>query len=429
MRILIHGINYAPDEIGIPKYTTEMAEWFAARGHQVRVVTAPPYYPAWQVPSGYKRLRKWRETLNNVGIVRVPIYVPTNPTGLKRLLHLTSFAITSALPAVLIATFWRPDVVMGIAPALTSAPATWLAARLGGSAAWLHIQDFELDAAFEMGLLRGEKSRGIAETIERWILRRFDRVSTISQKMMEGLERKGVNPKSIRELRNWVDVDAIQPMSEPSSFRAEWKASTDDIICLYSGNIANKQGLEIIIDAADHLAEQKHVRFVVCGQGSGHAAFTAQAQSRHNITMLPLQPFEQLNALLNAADIHMLPQKAGAADLVLPSKLTGMLASGRPVVATAEDGSGLASEVDGCGITTPPEDARAFSNAIQKLAATPALRDTLGKAARTAALARLDVNAILARAESEFAMISEGANARTNNATSAGSSINPPEGR
>ncbi|MEP0069099.1 glycosyltransferase WbuB [Pyruvatibacter sp.] len=429
MRILIHGINYTPDEIGIPKYTTEMAEWFAARGHQVRVVTAPPYYPAWKVPSAYKSLRKWRETLNKVRIVRSPIYVPDNPTGLKRLLHLTSFAVTSALPTMLIATFWRPHVVMGIAPALTSAPATWMAARLGGSAAWLHIQDFELDAAFEMGLLKGEKSRGIAETIEKWILRRFDRVSTISKKMMEGLERKGVNPKSIRELRNWVDVDAIQPMSEPSPFRAEWKASADDIICLYSGNIANKQGLEIIIDAADQLAEQEHIKFVVCGQGSGHAAFSAQAQSRPNITMLPLQPFEHLNALLNAADIHMLPQKAGAADLVLPSKLTGMLASGRPVVATAEDGSGLAGEVDGCGITTPPEDAKAFAEAIQELADTPALRDTLGKAARAAALARLDVNVILARAEAEFVNISEGAIASSDQTTPSDGSINPPEGR
>lgn len=429
MRILIHGINYAPDEIGIPKYTTEMAEWFAARGHQVRVVTAPPYYPAWKVPSGYKRLRRWRETLNAVSIVRSPIYVPANPTGLKRLVHLASFAITSALPTMLIATFWRPNVVMGIAPALTSAPATWMAARLGGGAAWLHIQDFELDAAFEMGLLKGKKSRGFAETIEKWILRRFDRVSTISKKMMEGLENKGVNPKSIRELRNWVDVDAIQPMPEPSPFRAEWKASADDIICLYSGNIANKQGLEIIIDAADHLAEQEHIKFVVCGQGSGHAAFSAQAQSRPNITMLPLQPFERFNALLNAADIHMLPQKGGAADLVLPSKLTGMLASGRPVVATADDGSGLAVEVEGCGITTPPEDAKAFANAILELAAKPERRDTLGKSARAAALARLDVNAILARAEAEFAMISQGATANTGDTTSASGSINPPEGQ
>lgn len=428
MRILIHGINYAPDEIGIPKYTTEMAEWFAARGHQVRVVTAPPYYPAWNVPSGYKRLRKWRETINNVSIVRSPIYVPVNPTGLKRLLHLTSFAITSALPAMLIATFWRPHVVMGIAPALTSAPATWMAARLGGATAWLHIQDFELDAAFEMGLLKGEKSRGIAETVEKWILRRFDRVSTISAKMMEGLERKGVNPKSIRELRNWVDVDAIQPMSTPSPFRTEWDASTDDIICLYSGNIANKQGLEIIIDAADRLTAQEHIKFVVCGQGSGHAAFSAQAQSRPNITMLPLQPFEQLNALLNAADIHMLPQKAGAADLVLPSKLTGMLASGRPVVATAEEGSGLASEVDGCGITTPPQNAKAFADAILELAGAPALRARLGEAARTAALSRLDVNAILARAEAEIAAVSEGAATDTGQTTPTARSVNPPEG-
>lgn len=429
MRILIHGINYAPDEIGIPKYTAEMAEWFASRGHQVRVITAPPYYPAWDVPVHYKRMRKWRETINKVRVTRAPIYVPENPTGLKRLVHLASFALTSALPAMLTAIIWRPHIVMGIAPALASAPATWMAARLGGASAWLHIQDFELDAAFEMGLLKGQRSRNIAGLIERWILRRFDRVSTISTKMMEGLERKGVRPNAIRELRNWVDIDAIKPMSTTSPFRVQWGASGNDVVCLYSGNIANKQGLEIIIDAADRLAAQEHIKFVVCGQGSGHADFAAQAQTRPNITMLPLQPFDQLNALLNAADIHMLPQKAGAADLVLPSKLTGMLASGRPVVATAEQGSGLASEVNGCGITTPPEDATAFADAILELAAAPDLRSRLGEAARSAALTRLDVNAVLGRAEEEFAAIVRGLDLGAAETTPVTGTINPPEGR
>lgn len=402
MRILIHGINYAPDEIGIPKYTTEMAEWLAARGHEVRVITAPPYYPAWSVPKEYRSVFPTRCERNGVRLVRCPIYVPETPSGLKRILHLASFALSSAVPALWVSLTWRPQIVFGVAPALTSAPVSWLAARLVGAAAWLHIQDFELDAAYEMGLLKNARARTFAETIERWILRRFDRVSTISAKMMDGLNQKGVNLSAIRELRNWVDISAIHPTATTSPYRLEWHVTERDIVCLYSGNIANKQGMEIILEAADILRPHAHIKFVVCGAGSGRDEFARQAEGRPNIRMLPLQPFEQLNDLLNAADIHMLPQKAGAADLVLPSKLTGMLASGRPVVATATADSGLAAEITQCGISTEPDNAQAFANAILALANDDTKRGTLGAAARKAAETRLDINAILTRAEADL---------------------------
>ncbi len=402
MRILIHGINYAPDEIGIPKYTTEMAQWLAGRGHAVRVVTAPPYYPAWKIPAGYNTRTYARESRDGISLLRCPIYVPNNPSGPRRLLHLASFALTSALPLAWIAARWRPHLVIGIAPALAAAPATWAAARLGSGAAWLHIQDFELDAAFEMGLLKRAPLRRAAEWIERAILRRFDRVSTISTKMAKLLAKKGVPTAAIRELRNWVDVTSIQPLTAPSPYRAQWQAADTDIICLYSGNIANKQGMDIIIEAADLLAHRKDICFVVCGNGSGRDTFARAAETHANITLLPLQPFEKLNDLLGAADIHMLPQKAGATDLVLPSKLTGMLASGRPIVATATPDSGLANEIIECGIATPPGDAQAFASALEKLADDPQRRETLGQKARATALSRLEMNAVLLAAEQAF---------------------------
>lgn len=402
MRILIHGINYAPDEIGIPKYTSEMARWLAARDHDIRVVTAPPYYPEWKVRVGYTAHAYARDVENRIRILRCPIYVPANPSGAKRLLHLASFALTSAIPLAWIAARWRPHLVIGIAPALAAAPATWGAARLGGAVAWLHIQDLELDAAFEMGLLSHGSLRRMANWIERRILKRFDRVSTISAKMAELLEKKGVAPQNIYELRNWVDVTSIHPLTTPSPYRAQWNAGDNDIICLYSGNIANKQGMEVVIDAARLLAHRTDIRFVICGNGSGRDTFAQAARTLPNISLLPLQPLGKLNDLLGAADIHMLPQKAGAADLVLPSKLTGMLASGRPVVATAAPGSRLATEIEDCGLATPPGDAQAFAAALEKLADDRPQREALGKKARAAAMSRLEMNAVLLAAERAF---------------------------
>ncbi|MEQ8747384.1 WcaI family glycosyltransferase [Pyruvatibacter sp.] len=402
MRILIHGINYAPDEIGIPKYTSEMARWLAARGHDIRVVTAPPYYPEWKIRAGYTASEYVRDAEDRIRILRCPIYVPANPSGPNRLLHLASFALTSAIPLAWIAARWRPHLVIGIAPALAAAPATWGAARLGGAVAWLHVQDFELDAAFELGLLSHGSLRRTAKWIERRILKRFDHVSTISAKMAELLEKKGVAPQNIHELRNWVDVTSIHPLTTPSPYRAQWNASENDIICLYSGNIANKQGMEVIIDAARLLAHRTDIRFVICGNGSGRDTFAQAARTHPNISLLPLQPLGKLNDLLGAADIHMLPQKAGATDLVLPSKLTGMLASGRPVVATAAPGSGLATEIEDCGVATAPGDAQAFAIALEKLADDGLQREMLGRKAHAAAMFRLDMNAILLAAEGAF---------------------------
>ncbi len=112
MRILIYGINYAPELTGIGKYTGEMAEWLAKQGHEVRMVTAPPYYPAWRVADGYSRWKYTHERLDGVVVWRCPLYVPANPSGLKRLSHLASFALSS-LPVMIRQIFWKPDVVLG----------------------------------------------------------------------------------------------------------------------------------------------------------------------------------------------------------------------------------------------------------------------------------------------------------------------------
>ena len=124
-----------------------------------------------------------------------------------------------------------------------------------------------------------------------------------------------------------------------------------------------------------------------------------------NVQWIPLQPFARLNDLLNLADIHLLPQKADAADLVMPSKLTGMLASGRPVVATARHGTQLAQAVEGRGIVVEPGDASAFAEAIKKLAQDLGLREELGRNARDYAISELKKESILSRLEQELLVL------------------------
>jgi colanic acid biosynthesis glycosyl transferase WcaI len=140
MKILIHGINYAPEIVGTGKYTGELGPWLAARGHEVRVVTAPPYYPAWRVEHGYSARQYRCERIAGVDVWRCPVWVPDKPSAFKRLLHLASFAACSS-PVMLRQALWRPDAVVLIEPTLFCAPAAWLTARLCAASGWLHIQD------------------------------------------------------------------------------------------------------------------------------------------------------------------------------------------------------------------------------------------------------------------------------------------------
>ena len=401
MKLLVYGINFAPELTGIGKYTGEMVAWLAARGHEVRVVTAPPYYPDWAVWPGYKSSRYTREEWNGATVFRAPLWVPRKVTGLKRLVHLASFALSS-IPALLAQWRWKPDAVWVTEPPLFCTPAALAFARLRSAQAWLHIQDYEVDAAFELGLLKGARVRAFVAAVERALMRRFDRISTISLRMMERASSKGCEDARLVSLPNWADVTAVQPLRTASPYRAELGIRPDAVVALYSGNMGAKQGLELLAEMAHLLQGQPDLEFVFCGNGAGRADLMQRCEKLANVRFLDLQPVERLGDLLGLADIHLLPQRADAADLVMPSKLTGMLSSGRPVVAGARPATELGKVAAQCGIAVAPDDARAFADAVLKLASDPALRRELSLRARAFAEANFDRDAVLARFEQDL---------------------------
>ena len=392
MRILIHGLNFAPEPTGIGKFTGEMAAWLAGRGHQVRVVTAPPYYPGWRIGAGYSSWRWRHQRMGDIDVYRCPLYVPARPRGFSRLIHLLSFAASSKPVALFQALVFRADVVIAIAPALVSVPGSWFAARLSGAKAFLHIQDFEIDAAFALGIVSGGGVRALALALESWLLRRFDRVSSITPAMVGRLADKGVAPERRLLFANWVDTTAIHPAS--SSLRTELNLPADAIVALYSGNMGEKQGVETLADVARALSSTQ-VHLLLAGAGAATERLARATAGMAQVHWLPLQPVERLNDLLNAADIHLLPQRPNAADLVMPSKLAFMLASGKPVVAGAAPETALARAIEGCGIAIAPGDAEAMAAAIGELAKDAPRRLRLGEQARRRAIAEWDREAIL----------------------------------
>ena len=401
LKILLYSANFAPEPTGIGKYSGEMADWLTAHGHEVRVVCAPPYYPSWRLADGYAWPPYRHEERKGARVWRCPLWIPKHPGGLARILHLLTFSISS-MPIMLRQIVWRPDVVMTVAPAFTCAPVGWLTARLSGARAWLHIQDFEIDVAFQMGLLKNRFLKSLMLGAERWLMRRFDQVSSISGRMIDRLRQKGVEPERVRFFPNWVDTRKVRPLESVSTYRLELKIPQETVVVLFSGTLGGKQGLLVIPEAAKLLAHRKDIVFVVCGDGVMKPLLSKAAQELPNLRLLPLQPMERLSDLLGMADIHLLPQSPDAADLVMPSKLSGMLASGKPVIATCREGTEIADVVNQCGTVVPPEDGAALAAAIEELASDSSRRLGLGVAARQYAENNLACDAVLARMLSQL---------------------------
>ena len=417
MRILIYGLNYAPELTGIGKYTGEMASWLSTRGHQVRVVAAPPYYPEWRIRHDYRgALYRTEHTPGQPVVRRTPLYVPERPTGLKRLTHLFSFMLGS-LPVMLTEMFHNPEVVFTVEPTFTGAPLALFVARGTGAYSWLHVQDFEIDAAFDLGLLPAKGLvHDLALFLERFFTLGFDRVSSISTKMIERAEAKGVPASRIVLFPNWVDIDFIRPLTDDENatnpVRTELSALIpgfhNKVVFLYSGNMGAKQGLEVLPQLARSFQSDPRVHFIFCGAGAFRPRLESLCEGLPNITLLPLQPLDRLNDLLNTASVHLLPQLAGAADLVMPSRLTGMLSSGRPVLATADPGTQVAQVVAGPsedqarGIVVRAERLQELCTAAARLVEDPGLRQRLGANARTYAVHHLGKEEVLLRFEQDL---------------------------
>jgi colanic acid biosynthesis glycosyl transferase WcaI len=403
MRLLLLAPNFWPEPIGIGFYTGDLADWLHARGHQISVVTNAPYYPNWSVARS-EHVRFWRHDRRKpYPVLRCPQYVPRRPSVRSRLAHVASLG-ASFLPAVVgEAMRHRPGVVGTVMPTIAAAPAALIAAAMCGARTWLHVQDLEVDAALGLGMTGRRRVRDRALGIERRILRRFDLVSTISPEMRTRLREKvgGEKVGADREIEiypNWLDRSKIYPMNGLSSYRAAEGIPAGATVALYSGSLVAKQGLEAIVDAARLLAHRADIIFVICGDGPLKGPLMASASGLAQVRFLPLQPRERLNELLNLADIHLLAQTATMAELVMPSKLGPMLATGRPVIAAVNPVGSVAQAIGSAGLIVPPGDPQAFADAILELASTPDRRQTMGEAGRIAT-ACLDRDAVLSRIE------------------------------
>jgi colanic acid biosynthesis glycosyl transferase WcaI len=367
MRIAIVGINYAPEPTGIPVYTTGLAEHLSGQNHAVTVYTGFPYYPNWaKRPEDMGRLHR-RDSINGVEVRRHYIYVPARPSAIKRMVHELSFVVSSALGYLFGP---RADLTIIVSPPLFIGIPIALIARLKGSRTVFHVQDLQPDAAVDLGMLPRGPLTSFFFLVEKCTYRLMDHISTISYGMLEKIVSKGVPRRKVVLFRNWAHDDLVSPMRTDTWYRKEWNLGSRFVV-LYSGNMGVKQGLDSLVGAAAELRDNQDVVFVIVGDGGEKTRLMQRAREMglNNIQFHPLQPMERLSELLATADVAVVPQKRGVRDIVLPSKLGNLLASGRPVIAGADADTEFGRIVadSRCGILVEPGNANQMAAAVYDL--------------------------------------------------------------
>lgn len=383
MKILIYGLHFKPDLIGIGKYTGEMTDWLFNRGHKIRVITAPSYYPEWKLK---QRFLWYKKEDNPYLIWRCPIYVPSRPKGFTRLLHLLSFALSS-IPILIKYLSWKPEYIIAIEPPFFTTPFTLLYSKLTKSKSILHIQDLEIDAAYSLNILKKGFFYKIIKKIEKFILNRFDIISTISPAMKMEILQKGVRKDTVHILPNWADIENIHPTINNKYLRNRLSIRLKQKIILYSGNIGKKQNLKSIINIAEKMqTDDNGCIFLMVGDGASKKRLVEDVKNRNinNIVFLPLQPLEDLGALLTMADIHLVTQDKNISDYVLPSKLTNILSVGGVSIISANPETQLSQLVKkhGLGYLIKPDSESELYAAINHLLINKSQHSTISTNAR-----------------------------------------------
>ena len=386
MNLLVLCPHFEPDLAPTGEVMTQIAHGLVDRGHRLHVVTALPWYLHHRVEEGW-RGRPWRTEDTPWGhITRVHPF-PTDKTNIPaRALAFGGFTALTGVRAAAGRT--RPDVVLAMSPPLTLGAAGWAVARLRRAPFVFNIQDVFPDVAVELGVLTNPRVISAASWLERTSYRAADAVTVLSDDLRDNVVAKlgngrGSDPGKVRVIPNFVDTDRIRPADPENAYRAEHGLSGKRVV-LYAGNVGLSQSLDLLVDAAKRFAGRDDVVFVINGGGSARAELERSAGGLANLRFVDMQPKERLPEVLAAGDIHVVPLRRGLARSSVPSKLYSILAAGRPVLASVDEGTEVARTIEraGAGVAVAPEDPDAFAAGLTRLLDDPEGARQMGERGR-----------------------------------------------
>ncbi len=381
---------YRPELIGTAFYSGDLAEWFGARGSKVTALTNRPSYPGNEIFPDYRDGSRDRETRGGVTIRRLPARVARGGGARARIVAEIFFLIRGIM-ALASGRAPRRHAVISFCPSVMAVLLGRLARKRGGRHLVV-VHDIQSGLAAGLGMVGSGTLMRLIRLVERFCLNRADHLAVLSVNMREALLQLGI-VRPITILPIWVDADVVHPLPRPEG--------TPPTL-LYGGNLGLKQGLDQLLDLAALLkGERPDIHILIRGGGSqaNHLRASAEQRQLSNLRFEPLLPLERFNEGLAGGDVHLVPQNPDAADFAVPSKVYNIMAAGRPFVATALPGSTLtALEAEsGALVCIPPNDARAFADAVIALIDDPQARADMGDRGRAYVEGTVARDVVLAR--------------------------------
>jgi colanic acid biosynthesis glycosyl transferase WcaI len=383
VNLLVLCPHFAPDVAPTGEVMTSIATELVERGHRLHIVTSLPWYVHHRIEEGWTgRLVRHQDT-DWGRITRVHPF-PTDKRNIPaRALAFGGF--TALVTAMATATGPRPDAVLAMSPPLTLGMAGWIAARARGAPFVFNIQDVFPDVAVELGVITNPAVIKLASSLERQTYLRADAVTVLSEDLRQNVAAKieGHRPERIRVIPNFVDVERIRPAPKENQYRQQYGLEGKTVV-MYAGNVGFSQSLDLLLATAAALSHEPHVVFVINGGGSARSELERKAAGLDNVRFVDHQPKDRLPELLAAADVHVVPLRKGLARASVPSKMYSILAAGRPIVASVDPGTEVASVVEraGAGLTVPPDDPEVFTKAVARLVSDPDEAARMGAAGR-----------------------------------------------
>jgi glycosyltransferase involved in cell wall biosynthesis len=385
VKICFFNRSYWPDQAATGQLLTELAEdLVAGHGCEVSVVAGRALNGRERGRAGMRPVAT--EERNGVRILRA------NGTALPRhrFVGRASNYLTYFMSACAATWMLGPqDVVVSLTdPPILGLAALRTARRAGARFVFL-CEDVFPDVAVLLDDFRNETVNRMLDRINRYLLREADAIVALGDRMKQRLiEEKGADPARIRVIHNWADCQAITPKSKDNAF-ARANGLTDRFVLMHSGNVGLSQNLDLLIEAAARLTSRERLVIAIVGDGARRRTLETMVRARglSNVRFFPYQAKEQLDDSFATADAFLVSLKPGLEGYIVPSKVYGILASGRPFVAAVDrscEAAAIARE-HRCGTIAPPDEPDALVASIVALCDDPAAARAMGENARRAA--------------------------------------------
>lgn len=388
MHVAFFNRSFHPDTAATGQLLTELCEGLVCdHGCRVSVVCGPALQPSGHGAPAPRGL-VGRDTYHGVDILRARGTRFPKGRFIGRAANYVSYFLSACYAGL---TLDRPDVVVALTDPPIIGLAGWLASRRFGVPLVMAYQDLFPEVARLLEDFQSDAVDTALQRVNRFLCRRAARVVALGETMRQRLiDGKGAAPDRTRIIANWADTRLITPGPKRNAF-AEAHGLADKFVVMHSGNLGLSQGLDTIVEAAARLQTIDDLRIVFQGEGVRKQALQDRAAELglRNVMFLPYQAQAGLSESFAAADLFIVSLKRGLAGYIVPSKLYGILAAGRPYVAAVEDACEVAALTRGrdCGVVTPPGDAAALADAIVTFYRNPQMTARRGASARAASLA------------------------------------------